>query len=95
LRALDGGNTHEVRALSVVPLVYVVAALVYVGVGWRTTWALGIVHGLLMIASLVLIVRDDLKRGATTALRDSLSASPRYRRGDRTAPARAELGGTD
>ena len=48
------------RALSVLPVVYVVAALVYLAAGGPTSWPLAVVHGLLMIASLVLIVRSIL-----------------------------------
>jgi len=41
-------------------VVYVVAALVYLAAGGPTSWPLAVVHGLLMIASLVLIVRSIL-----------------------------------
>ena len=44
--------------LSVLPVVYVVAALVYLAAGGPTSWPFGIVLGLVMIASLVLIVRS-------------------------------------
>jgi hypothetical protein len=49
-----------VRALSVFPLVYAAAALVYLAAGGPASWPLGVVHGLVMIASLVLIVRSIL-----------------------------------
>jgi hypothetical protein len=44
------------RALSIAPLVYVVGALVYLAAGGPSGWPLVVVHGLMMIASLMLIV---------------------------------------
>jgi hypothetical protein len=48
------------RVLSILPVVYVVGALVYLAAGGSISWPLGVVNGLVMIASLVLIVRSIL-----------------------------------
>ena len=54
------GNSEDVRALSVLPVVYAVGALVHLAGGGSTSWPLAVVHGLVVIASLVLIVRSIL-----------------------------------
>jgi hypothetical protein len=53
-------NTEEARAVSLLPVAYVLAALVYLAAGGPASWPLSMVHGLVMIASVSVIVGSIL-----------------------------------
>ncbi len=57
-----------VRILSLLIPLYAIGALIYLGAGGETGWPLGVVHGLVMVGSLVLIVRSILHIRANPGL---------------------------
>ena len=46
------------RALALLPALYAVGGLLYLGAGGPTGWQFGVVHGAAMLASLFVIVRS-------------------------------------